>query len=110
MARKAGLAGALVGLPGENPVLRIGPGRDTGGYRMAGMTRRMNERISRQAPRTLFEELDASERDLAAGRVGDAGAAQRGGGLAVFLWSLRSGQDDDLAGAANRILFDDEER
>jgi hypothetical protein len=44
---------------------------------MAGMTRRMNERISRQAPRTLTEELDASERDLAAGRVGDAGAAQR---------------------------------
>jgi hypothetical protein len=95
MARKAGLAGALVGLPGENPVLRIGP---------------MNERIGRQAPRTLFEELDASERDLAAGRVGDAGAAQRGGGLAVFLWSLRSGQYDDLEGAANRILFDDEER
>ena len=44
---------------------------------MAGMTRRMNERISRQALRTLTEELDASERDLAAGRVGDAGAAQR---------------------------------
>ena len=33
-----------------------------------------------------------------------------GGGLAVFLWSLRSGQYDDLEGAANRILFDDEER
>jgi len=30
-----------------------------------------------------------------------------GGGLAVFLWSLRSGQYDDLEGAANRILFDD---
>jgi cbb3-type cytochrome oxidase maturation protein len=30
------------------------------------------------------------------------------GGLAVFLWSLRSGQYDDLDGAANRILFDDE--
>jgi cbb3-type cytochrome oxidase maturation protein len=28
-------------------------------------------------------------------------------GLAVFLWSLRSGQYDDLDGAANRILFDD---
>jgi hypothetical protein len=39
----------------------------------------MNERISRQAPRTLTEKLDASERDLVAGRVGDgdAGAAQR---------------------------------
>ena len=33
-----------------------------------------------------------------------------GGGLAVFLWSLRSGQYDDLEGAANRILFDDEAR
>lgn len=31
-----------------------------------------------------------------------------GGGLAVFLWSLRSGQYEDLEGAANRILFDDE--
>lgn len=30
-----------------------------------------------------------------------------GGGLALFLWSLRSGQYDDLDGAANRILFDD---
>ncbi|MBN8873123.1 MAG: cytochrome oxidase maturation protein, cbb3-type [Rhodospirillales bacterium 69-11] len=31
-----------------------------------------------------------------------------GGGLAVFLWALRSGQYDDLEGAANRILFDDD--
>jgi cbb3-type cytochrome oxidase maturation protein len=29
-------------------------------------------------------------------------------GLAVFLWSLRSGQYDDLDGAANRILFDED--
>jgi cbb3-type cytochrome oxidase maturation protein len=29
-------------------------------------------------------------------------------GLGVFLWSLRSGQYDDLDGAAERILFDDE--
>lgn len=29
-------------------------------------------------------------------------------GLAAFLWSLRSGQFDDLDGAANRILFDDD--
>jgi hypothetical protein len=29
------------------------------------------------------------------------------GGLSVFLWSLRSGQYDDMDGAANRILFDD---
>jgi len=28
-------------------------------------------------------------------------------GLAGFLWSLRSGQFEDLDGAANRILFDD---
>jgi cbb3-type cytochrome oxidase maturation protein len=27
-------------------------------------------------------------------------------GLAAFLWALRSGQYDDLDGAANRILFD----
>ncbi|MGF1608476.1 MAG: cbb3-type cytochrome oxidase assembly protein CcoS [Kiloniellales bacterium] len=30
-------------------------------------------------------------------------------GLAAFLWSLKSGQFDDLDGAAQRILFDDEE-
>jgi cbb3-type cytochrome oxidase maturation protein len=29
-------------------------------------------------------------------------------GLAAFLWSLRSGQYDDLDGAAERILLDDE--
>ncbi len=29
-------------------------------------------------------------------------------GLAAFLWSLRSGQFDDLDGAAVRILQDDE--
>lgn len=29
-------------------------------------------------------------------------------GLAAFLWALKSGQFDDLDGAANRILFDDE--
>ncbi|HYM30056.1 MAG TPA: cbb3-type cytochrome oxidase assembly protein CcoS [Candidatus Cybelea sp.] len=28
-------------------------------------------------------------------------------GLACFLWALRSGQFDDLDGAAGRILFDD---
>lgn len=31
------------------------------------------------------------------------------GGLAAFLWSVRSGQYDDLDGAAHRILDDDEE-
>ena len=30
-------------------------------------------------------------------------------GLAAFLWSLRSGQYDDLEGAAHRILIEDEE-
>ena len=29
-------------------------------------------------------------------------------GLAGFLWALRSGQFEDLDGAANRILFDDD--
>ncbi len=29
-------------------------------------------------------------------------------GLVAFLWSLRSGQMDDLDGAAERILLDDE--
>lgn len=31
-------------------------------------------------------------------------------GLAAFLWALKSGQFDDLDGAANRILFDDEDQ
>jgi len=30
-------------------------------------------------------------------------------GLAAFLWSLKSGQYDDLDGAAERILYDDED-
>jgi cbb3-type cytochrome oxidase maturation protein len=30
-------------------------------------------------------------------------------GLAAFIWSLKSGQYDDLDGAAQRILMDDEE-
>lgn len=29
-------------------------------------------------------------------------------GLCAFLWALKSGQFDDLDGAAHRILFDDE--
>jgi cbb3-type cytochrome oxidase maturation protein len=29
------------------------------------------------------------------------------GGLTLFLWSLKSGQFEDLEGAAHRILFDD---
>ena len=31
-------------------------------------------------------------------------------GLVAFLWSLRSGQYDDLDGAAQRILFEEEIR
>ncbi len=30
-------------------------------------------------------------------------------GLLAFLWSLKSGQFEDLDGAANRILFDDDD-
>ena len=29
-------------------------------------------------------------------------------GLAAFIWSLKSGQYDDLDGAAHRVLLDDE--
>lgn len=29
-------------------------------------------------------------------------------GLAAFLWSLKNGQYEDLDGAANRILLDDD--
>jgi len=31
------------------------------------------------------------------------------GGLFAFLWALRSGQYEDLDGAASRILFDDDD-
>lgn len=31
------------------------------------------------------------------------------GGLAAFLWALKSGQFDDMDGAAHRILFDDDD-
>jgi len=31
-------------------------------------------------------------------------------GLAAFVWALRSGQFDDLDGAAMRILLDDEKK
>lgn len=30
-------------------------------------------------------------------------------GLGAFLWAMKSGQFDDLDGAAHRILFDDDE-
>lgn len=30
-------------------------------------------------------------------------------GVAVFFWAVRSGQYDDMEGAANRILLDDDE-
>jgi cbb3-type cytochrome oxidase maturation protein len=30
-------------------------------------------------------------------------------GLVAFLWSMREGQYDDIDGAANRILIDDDE-
>jgi len=31
-----------------------------------------------------------------------------GAGLAAFLWTMKNNQYDDLDGAANRILLDDE--
>ena len=31
-------------------------------------------------------------------------------GLVAFLWALRSGQFEDLDGAAERILFDDDDQ
>ena len=31
-------------------------------------------------------------------------------GLMAFLWALKSGQFEDLDGAAHRILFDDDDR
>jgi cbb3-type cytochrome oxidase maturation protein len=31
-------------------------------------------------------------------------------GLAAFLWSLRSGQYEDMDGAAERILLDDDDK
>lgn len=30
-------------------------------------------------------------------------------GLVAFMWSMRDGQYDDMDGAANRILIDDED-
>ncbi|MBW7921120.1 MAG: cbb3-type cytochrome oxidase assembly protein CcoS [Rubellimicrobium sp.] len=32
------------------------------------------------------------------------------GGLAAFIWALRSGQYDDLDGAGERVLLDDDDR
>ncbi len=32
-----------------------------------------------------------------------------GGGLLVFLWCVRNGQFEDLDGAAQRILYDDDD-
>lgn len=32
------------------------------------------------------------------------------GGLAALFWAMRSGQFDDLDGAANRILIDEDEQ
>lgn len=47
------------------------------GYQMARMTRPMNKQLSRPVPRKLTNGLDASIRDLEAGRVSDADAPQR---------------------------------
>ena len=37
-----------------------------------------------------------------------ASVALGAGALGLFLWSLRAGQYEDLEGAAQRILFDEE--
>ena len=29
-------------------------------------------------------------------------------GVGIFIWAVRSGQYDDMEGAANRVLFDDD--
>lgn len=31
-------------------------------------------------------------------------------GVAVFFWAVRNGQYDDMDGAANRVLLDDDDR
>ena len=31
-------------------------------------------------------------------------------GLAAFMWTLKSGQYDDMDGAAHRVLLDDDEK
>jgi cbb3-type cytochrome oxidase maturation protein len=33
-----------------------------------------------------------------------------GAGLVLFFWAMRDGQFEDLEGAANRILIDEEDR
>lgn len=38
-----------------------------------------------------------------------AALALGGAGLALFFWAMRNGQFEDLDGAANRILIEDEE-
>jgi hypothetical protein len=68
---------ALVGSPGEPFVSDKPLDVIPCGYQMAGMTRPMDGQTSRPAPRALTDGLDASTRDLTAGRVGDADAAQR---------------------------------
>lgn len=77
MAGENWTGGTLVGSSGEPAVsgqrLDVIPCR----YPLAGMTRRVDEQVSRPVPRTLTDGLDASTHDLKAGRVGDAVAAQR---------------------------------
>jgi len=46
------------------------------GYQVSRMTAYMDDQISRPAPQTLTEALDASARDIAAGHVGAAAAPQ----------------------------------
>ena len=55
-------------------------------------------------------ELRAALKTLSSTASGEVIALSRGPvGLCAFIWSLNSGQYDDLDGAAERILFDDED-
>jgi cbb3-type cytochrome oxidase maturation protein len=58
-----------------------------------------------QFPRTWTEGRMTVVLYLLGGSLMLGGAA-----LAWFLWSLRTGQYEDMEGAANRILFDDDAR
>ena len=65
------------------------------------MTGRMDDQISRSAPEALTEALDASVRDVAAVRVGDAAGAQRQARKMLEAFeNSRSGEGGTRAGTA----------
>src|SRR5690606_31511868 len=96
--------------PGTGAVLQFGGGA-AGGPRLCHAAGR--------GPRHVVL-VDPGDRQCAAPRKGKGTmtillylipvALVLGGlGLAAFLWALKSGQYEDMEGAANRILFDDDE-